>query len=300
MFWTGLSGSALALASAVVYGSGDFFGGLASRRLHPFQVLTISSFVGFFVMLGLAVVRGETWPSVEDLIWAGLAGSLGMLGLAALYRGLAMGESAIVSPTSGVVGAALPVLVGIITQGFPSSIQLAGFAVAIPGIWLVTKQPDASRQKDPHRFLAGLPGRSRLWAVLCLDRASRPPCNLCSVGFSQVGRIDPGGSRLFYQTPHVALPSYQFQGCLDSCIGGVVRSTGKRSLPGCYPAGPVGCGGCSDFAFSSSDCAAFLGCPQRKNFNAAVAGCDVLPAGDCLDYSIISIRRGKWPTPQLF
>jgi drug/metabolite transporter (DMT)-like permease len=155
MFLSGITGSALALASSVVYGAGDFLGGLAARRLHPFQVLTFGSATGLVLMVLMALMLGEELPTTFDLVWAGLAGVCGMFGLAALYQGLAQGESAIVSPVSGVVGAGLPVVVGIILEGLPSPLQVAGFACAAPGIWLVTLQPGGSRQKVRAGILLG-------------------------------------------------------------------------------------------------------------------------------------------------
>lgn len=156
MFFSGITGSVLALASSVAYGAGDFLGGLAARRLRPFQVLTFGSATGLLLMALLAFLLGEEPPLSVDLVWAGLAGACGMFGLAALYQGLALGESAIVSPVSGVVGAALPVMVGMVLEGLPSPLQIAGFACAVPGIWLVTIQPGGSRQKVRTGVLLGV------------------------------------------------------------------------------------------------------------------------------------------------
>lgn len=156
MFFSGITGSVLALASSVAYGAGDFLGGLAARRLRPFQVLTFGSATGLLLMALLAILLDEQPPATFDLFWAGLAGVCGMFGLAALYQGLALGESAIVSPVSGVVGAALPVLVGMVIEGLPAPLQVAGFACAAPGIWLVTLQPGGSQQKVRTGILLGV------------------------------------------------------------------------------------------------------------------------------------------------
>ncbi len=153
MFFPGLNGILLALTSAFFYGSGDFLGGQAARRLNAYQVLALASASGFILMAGLAWYFQEPLPSVESLFWAGLAGICGSLGLAVLFYGLASRGSAIVSPVSGVVGALLPVLYTLLGSGLPETTQLAGFAVAVPGIWLVTANSNA----DPRR-------RVRVWA----------------------------------------------------------------------------------------------------------------------------------------
>jgi drug/metabolite transporter (DMT)-like permease len=134
-----LLGILFALTSAAVWGSGDFCDGLAARRHHSFQVLVFSSLSGLVMMVFLAVLIQETFPGFPNLLWACVAGISGALGLAALYRGLAIGCAAIVAPTSAVVGAILPVVYGLLTNGLPSLTHLAGFCLAFLGIWLVSR-----------------------------------------------------------------------------------------------------------------------------------------------------------------
>jgi drug/metabolite transporter (DMT)-like permease len=70
--------------------------------------------------------------------------------MAALYRGLAGGRAALVAPTAGVVGAALPVVVGSVVEGLPGAADVVGMAIGIAGIWLVSQGGATSeaRQKD--------------------------------------------------------------------------------------------------------------------------------------------------------
>jgi drug/metabolite transporter (DMT)-like permease len=134
-----LLGVVLALASAVVWGGGDFSGGVAARRSHPFQVLALSALSGIAILFAFAIARGETLSAFTSVLWALAAGGSGALGIAALYRGLALGRAASVAPTAAVVSASLPVLFSALTEGLPALTQMAGFAVAIPGIWLVSR-----------------------------------------------------------------------------------------------------------------------------------------------------------------
>src|SRR3954471_806231 len=143
-----LLGVALALASAAVWGAGDFSGGLASRRTGQLQVLTLSALSGIVMLVVLAALRGEPLPSAQTAFWAGLAGLSGTVGLACLYRGLALGNTGMVAPTAADVTAALPVVFAWITEGRPHASQLSGFVVAMVGIWLVaatTTAIDVSR-----------------------------------------------------------------------------------------------------------------------------------------------------------
>jgi drug/metabolite transporter (DMT)-like permease len=75
---------------------------------------------------------------------AAAAATVGAVGLAGLYRALADGRMGIVAPITGVLAAAIPVLVGIATAGLPGPVRLAGFALAIVAILLVSIADDGS------------------------------------------------------------------------------------------------------------------------------------------------------------
>jgi drug/metabolite transporter (DMT)-like permease len=146
MLPTNLIGILFAITSAAVWGSGDFSGGQAARKSHQYQVLMLAALSGMVVLVVSAFIRGEGIPSGRSIFWAAMAGSAGALGMAALYRALSMGHTASVAPTSAITCAALPVLFGLITAGLPKTVQLAGFALAFLGIWLVSKSPTARDQ----------------------------------------------------------------------------------------------------------------------------------------------------------
>ncbi len=134
-----LLGALFALTSAVIWGSGDFSGGMAARRNHPVQVLTLASASGLLGLAVLAVMRGEGFPSATGIAWAAAAGAAGALGIASLYRGLAIGNAAIVAPTAAVIGAFVPVLFDAVATGLPGLSQQLGFLLGLVGIWLVTQ-----------------------------------------------------------------------------------------------------------------------------------------------------------------
>src|SRR3954462_10112657 len=133
------AGVVLALLSAMVWGSGDFSGGVAARRSGEFQVLMLSSLSGVVLLVVLAVVARERLPPGASLAWAALAGIAGALGIAALYRGLSLGQAAAVAPTAAGLTAALPVAFGALAEAAPRAPQLAGFLLAGSGIWLVAR-----------------------------------------------------------------------------------------------------------------------------------------------------------------
>lgn len=131
-------GIIFALTSAVSWGGGDFCGGIASRRISQFQVLYLASLSSLVFLLLLAVLKGETIPSQQNILIALVAGVSGAAGLSALYRGLSFGSAALVAPVAGVIGVIVPMVVGGILEGFPGYAQIGGFLLALLGIWLVT------------------------------------------------------------------------------------------------------------------------------------------------------------------
>lgn len=135
-------GITFALLAAMSWGSGDFFGGLASRKLNQFQVLWLTACSSLIVLFLFAIMWGEHFPSVNNIIIAVVAGISGSLGLAALYKGLSLGNAALVSSVAGVIGAIIPTFIGLFIEGLPGILKLIGFVLAIAGIWLVTRSKD--------------------------------------------------------------------------------------------------------------------------------------------------------------
>ena len=132
-------GAIFALGSALTYGSADFFGGVATKKNNPYSVLTLSSLLGAILLTMIAISRQEKLPGHSTIFWAILAGISGTIGLALLYQGLTMGNSAIVSPISGVVGASIPVLFTFLSHDIPSIIQSIGLCLAFPAIFMVSQ-----------------------------------------------------------------------------------------------------------------------------------------------------------------
>src|SRR5262245_42400200 len=135
------------LASAASWGAGDFCGGLATKRVSGHAVVIGSQLVGAVSVLLLAIVTGETAPPARNLVACGAAGLAGAAGLLALYRALAIGRMGVAAPVSGVLSAAIPVVVGAFFLGLPAPLTLFGFALALVPVWLI---PPPRRRSD-HR-----------------------------------------------------------------------------------------------------------------------------------------------------
>lgn len=130
----------LSLLAAALYGSADFIGGTASKRAPAWSVAFTAAVGGGVAVLGVALVVGGD-PRGIDLAWAVLAGVGNGVGTAFLYRGLATGRMGVVAPVSGVGAVVLPVLVGLALGERPGAVVWAGLLVAVPAIWLVSREP---------------------------------------------------------------------------------------------------------------------------------------------------------------
>jgi drug/metabolite transporter (DMT)-like permease len=133
--------AALALVAAICWGAGDFAGGIASRRSGPFRSVLLIYSVGLVMVFVVALAHGERLTVWTDLAWGAAAGLSGMVGVGALYQGFTQGRMGIVAPVSAVLATAIPVVFAALTHGLPKPLQLAGFAVALVGIWLLAR-PD--------------------------------------------------------------------------------------------------------------------------------------------------------------
>jgi drug/metabolite transporter (DMT)-like permease len=133
--------AAFALCAAASWGSGDFNGGLSSRRIGSFYTVLISYGIGLCAIVIVAIARREPIPPPADLMWGVIAGVVVMMGLIFLFRGFATGRMGIVAPVSAVLGTTIPVIFTAFTKGLPRELQLAGFALALFSIWLLSR-PD--------------------------------------------------------------------------------------------------------------------------------------------------------------
>ena len=132
---------ALALGSSVCWGFADFLGGLKSRTLPVPAVLFGMYLTSLTVMALFVAARGEGPPATAAVAASLGAGVLGILGLSAFYRALAIGTMSIVAPIAG-TGVALPVLVGIATGDRPGLLRSIGLAAAVVGVVLASREED--------------------------------------------------------------------------------------------------------------------------------------------------------------
>ncbi|MDJ0378992.1 EamA family transporter [Cryobacterium sp. PH31-L1] len=101
------------LTGAVIFGSADFLGGLAAKRISAMLVTAVAASSGLVVLLlVLPFVAGE-W-SVSAVFWGALSGVTGTLAITLLYACLAIGPMSILSPLTAVVSAIVPMTAGLL------------------------------------------------------------------------------------------------------------------------------------------------------------------------------------------
>jgi drug/metabolite transporter (DMT)-like permease len=133
------------ISSALSWGAGDFAGGLASRKIGAYRAVLFADFIGLIALLLIVAIVREGIPPLASLLFAGLAGMLGSLGLLILYYALAHGQMSIAAPVSALMAAALPVGIGALTQGLPTAVQFGGFGLALTAIWFISQVDSSSR-----------------------------------------------------------------------------------------------------------------------------------------------------------
>ncbi|HEY1678188.1 MAG TPA: EamA family transporter [Candidatus Sulfotelmatobacter sp.] len=134
-----LGPAAFSVAAFFLWGTSDFVGGYASRRANAFVVTAFSHVCALILMTTAAMAQGDALPDRTSILWAIAAGAVGGFSLAIFYRTLASGQMGLIAPISALIGAAIPTLLDIALEGTPSRWTIAGFALAILAIWLITR-----------------------------------------------------------------------------------------------------------------------------------------------------------------
>ena len=152
---------AAALVSAVFYGSGDFAGGLATRRASVIRVALLTQSVSVSV-IGIAVWWSQPGPpSAKAVAWGMLGGLAGACGAMALLAGFRHAVFSVAAPLSAVGAAGFSVLAGLLLGERPTGLALIGILLALPAIVGVSASARA-RPAAPPAGRARTAGRDRV------------------------------------------------------------------------------------------------------------------------------------------
>jgi len=139
---------ALGLASAAIWGTSDFVGGVAARRLPSSAVVTLSHSLSLVLLISLALIHGSTWPDTQSAVFGALAGVACGTGVMVLYKALALGGMGLTAAVSGVLAAVMPVVWAFATEGLPRAPQIAGIVLAGVAIWMIARAPGSPSSKQ--------------------------------------------------------------------------------------------------------------------------------------------------------
>jgi len=157
---------AFGLLASMSWGTADFNGGLASRRLPAVAVVALAHLLGLLLLIGLAVFTREAVPPPTDFIWGALAGLAGAVGLVSFYQALSYGRMGIAAPLVAVLATSIPLITGVISAGLPPPVQLMGFGIGLVSLVLVSYSD--GRLPDQRTLLLALSGGIGFGAFLLL------------------------------------------------------------------------------------------------------------------------------------
>jgi drug/metabolite transporter (DMT)-like permease len=214
---------ALGIGAALCWGFADFLGGIRTKALTLALVLLVSQVTALVaIAVVIAVGQGDvpTFAEVAPAIGAGVAQ---LVGIAALYRALAIGTMSVISPISASGAAALPVIVGIVTGERPAALQYAGMAAAFVGVVLATRAPDTPGGQGASRealILSGVAALGFGGFFIGMDAAVEDAGPYWSLFVARVAACAALGATLLALQPKLglergALPALALIGVLD-------------------------------------------------------------------------------------
>ncbi|THG34489.1 EamA/RhaT family transporter [Glaciibacter flavus] len=131
----------LGVTGALIFGSADFLGGLASKRVSPLVATAVAALTGLVLLLvALPVIGGEF--SSGAVLWGGLSGVSGAVAISLLYACLAIGPMSILSPLTAVVSAVVPLAVALIGGERLGSLGYWALGIALVAVVLVGFVPE--------------------------------------------------------------------------------------------------------------------------------------------------------------
>jgi len=167
-----------------------------------------------------APLMGSASVTASDILWGIGAGLAGAAGVGILYRGLASGLAAVVSPVAALTGATLPVIFAVMTGERPELVTWIGISLILPAIFLLSSEKGEKKEHvlkslqlvsdwltrfgdDLTGIFASDDSAQALGIIEALKKAGREDVVVVAAGNSKVGMdlIKDGGLyAITYQT----------------------------------------------------------------------------------------------------
>ncbi|HUA79631.1 MAG TPA: DMT family transporter [Dyella sp.] len=100
----------MATMASAMFGAGDFFGGVASRRTDARLVVLVAMVAGLAPLAAVIVAEGSRFNGVSAF-WSVIAGLGFAAGVSLLYRALSQGRMLQVAPITAIIAIAIPTVV---------------------------------------------------------------------------------------------------------------------------------------------------------------------------------------------
>ncbi len=165
----------LGLAAALSWGAGDFAGGLAARKVGSYRAVMFAEAIGLGAIFIALPFFPEAFPDWHSIIWSSVAGVVGSTGLLAFFEAMRRGRLSVVAPLSALLGAAVPIIVGVFTEGLPKPIVFAAFGLALVAIVLISREkvPEDEEKKAPYLHIPLLSGIAFGFYFVIMHEASQ-------------------------------------------------------------------------------------------------------------------------------
>ncbi|KQO97562.1 EamA family transporter [Leifsonia sp. Leaf264] len=131
----------LGVSGALIFGSADFLGGLAAKRMSALLTTAIAALTGLVLLALLLPFLGGTWSS-EAVFWGALSGVSGAVAISLLYACLAIGPMSILSPLTAVVSAIVPLTVALAGGETLASLGYWAIGLALIAVVMVGFVPE--------------------------------------------------------------------------------------------------------------------------------------------------------------
>ncbi len=146
-----------ALIASAAWGTADYAGGLASRRLTTLVAVARSQGLAIVLAGLLVLVTHEAVPAPESLAWSLIAGAAACVAIISFFHAMAVGEMSLVAPLVAVIGASIPVAVGIVGGEHLEPVQVAGAVCGLGAVILVARSIEGARAPDQRATAQALP-----------------------------------------------------------------------------------------------------------------------------------------------
>ncbi|MCF8069697.1 MAG: DMT family transporter [Desulfobacterales bacterium] len=195
------------LFACCAWGGSDFLGGMKSRKMPVLLLIFTVKIIGLTLLVGILFLYGGAFPDGRHILYACTAGFFGIIGMACIFRGMAIGSIGVIS-LIGSTSATIPVFFDLLAGNRLSFLQLSGIVLAMTGIIFLSLEKFSLNTKK--RLSAGV-GLAIIGAVLTgfffvfIDLASNQDPFWASL-FSRLSAFTVIGLALAIQRP-----GYQFK-----------------------------------------------------------------------------------------